>query len=312
MAERTGSRTRTSPPCPPRRKNTSAAVLKTFNASTWNARRGAARVQDDDVPAARRAAVAVPAVARHEPAAQRAVRDRCERQPARRRLRTNASRQSGARASTISIRERQPAHPCTARGTTDIDGCPAHLPATANGGRSTSAYDVAAWADLWFYSNPIYVEVKGSSPVAGVEVNSRLSPRAGAARQRAAPSHFCNRRRRCLHFRRDCRDARRERASTFNRRAGCASRCCISSLLGAVLFGDRPRAREPRRRSADDRRRCRGRRAGARGVHRRARPRAQRARSSTRCGRCGSTTRCCIAKVSRCGSTGATRIFATA
>jgi len=30
------------------------------------------------------------------------------------------------------------------------------------------AFDVAAWSDLWFYSNPIYVEVAGSSPVAGV------------------------------------------------------------------------------------------------------------------------------------------------
>ena len=31
-----------------------------------------------------------------------------------------------------------------------------------------SAYDVAAWADLWFYSNPVFVEVTGSSLVAGV------------------------------------------------------------------------------------------------------------------------------------------------
>ena len=28
---------------------------------------------------------------------------------------------------------------------------------------------VAAWADLWFYSNPIYIEVKGSTVVAGVK-----------------------------------------------------------------------------------------------------------------------------------------------
>jgi hypothetical protein len=27
---------------------------------------------------------------------------------------------------------------------------------------------VAAWADLWFYSNPIYVEVATSTLVAGV------------------------------------------------------------------------------------------------------------------------------------------------
>jgi hypothetical protein len=32
-----------------------------------------------------------------------------------------------------------------------------------------SAFDVAAWADLSFYSNPIFVEVSGSSLVAGVK-----------------------------------------------------------------------------------------------------------------------------------------------
>ncbi|WP_367155795.1 hypothetical protein [Methylomonas sp. HYX-M1] len=52
-------------------------------------------------------------------------------------------------------------------GSTPIDGCPAHLP-TVNG-RKMLAYDVAAWADLWFYSNPIYVQVAGSTVVAGVK-----------------------------------------------------------------------------------------------------------------------------------------------
>jgi hypothetical protein len=50
---------------------------------------------------------------------------------------------------------------------TAIDGCPAHLPAV--NGQKYSAFDVAAWADLWFYSNPIYLEVKGSTLVAGVK-----------------------------------------------------------------------------------------------------------------------------------------------
>jgi hypothetical protein len=49
---------------------------------------------------------------------------------------------------------------------TAIDGCPAHLP-VVNGTRY-SALDVAAWADLWLYSNPIFIEVKGSTIVAGV------------------------------------------------------------------------------------------------------------------------------------------------
>ena len=47
-----------------------------------------------------------------------------------------------------------------------IDGCPSHLPAI--NGVKYVAYDVAAWSDLWFYSNPIYIEVKGSTVVAGV------------------------------------------------------------------------------------------------------------------------------------------------
>ncbi len=48
-----------------------------------------------------------------------------------------------------------------------IDGCPVHLPVVA--GQKMVAYDVAAWADLWFYSNPIYIEVAGKTLVAGVK-----------------------------------------------------------------------------------------------------------------------------------------------
>ena len=48
-----------------------------------------------------------------------------------------------------------------------IDGCPAHLP-VVNGVKYV-AYDIAAWSDLWFYSNPIYIEVSGSVAVAGVK-----------------------------------------------------------------------------------------------------------------------------------------------
>ncbi|MEO8018254.1 MAG: hypothetical protein ABI769_10600 [Pseudomonadota bacterium] len=68
--------------------------------------------------------------------------------------------------------------PCTTVGTnvpatavpytgTAIDGCPAHLPVV--NGQKMVAYDVAAWSDLWFYSNPVFIEVKGSTRVAGVE-----------------------------------------------------------------------------------------------------------------------------------------------
>ena len=46
-------------------------------------------------------------------------------------------------------------------GTTPIGACPSHLPVVNN--QKMVAYDVAAWADLWFYSNPIYIEVNGST-----------------------------------------------------------------------------------------------------------------------------------------------------
>jgi hypothetical protein len=56
--------------------------------------------------------------------------------------------------------------PCGTTGTTEFDGCPSHLPVV--NGQKMVAFDVAAWADLWFYSNPIYIEVQGGTRVAGV------------------------------------------------------------------------------------------------------------------------------------------------
>ena len=54
--------------------------------------------------------------------------------------------------------------------------CPAHLALAVAGnkaglavGAKTSSFDVAAWADLWFYSNPVFVEVVNSVKVAGVK-----------------------------------------------------------------------------------------------------------------------------------------------
>lgn len=65
--------------------------------------------------------------------------------------------------------------PCTTvhSAGSQFDGCPDHL-VTATGasnpisGQKAVSFDIAAWADLWFYSNPIYVEVTGRTPVAGV------------------------------------------------------------------------------------------------------------------------------------------------
>ena len=57
--------------------------------------------------------------------------------------------------------------PCTTTGTTEFDGCPSHL--GTRDGQKYSSYDVAAWSDLWFYSNPIYIEVSGSAQIASLD-----------------------------------------------------------------------------------------------------------------------------------------------
>jgi hypothetical protein len=54
----------------------------------------------------------------------------------------------------------------TGVGQPKIDGCPSHLP--VRDGVKYVAFDVAAWTDLWVYSNPIFVEVERSTLVAGV------------------------------------------------------------------------------------------------------------------------------------------------
>ena len=57
--------------------------------------------------------------------------------------------------------------PCNVTtGSTQFDHCPDHLGVRSS--QKYSSYDVAAWADLWFYSNPIYIQVTGSTVVAGV------------------------------------------------------------------------------------------------------------------------------------------------
>lgn len=63
--------------------------------------------------------------------------------------------------------------PCTTSGSSQFDGCPDHLSVATGSenpiaGQKAVSFDVAAWADLWFYSNPIYIEVAGSTVVAGV------------------------------------------------------------------------------------------------------------------------------------------------
>ncbi|WP_018410226.1 hypothetical protein [Methyloversatilis thermotolerans] len=152
-------------------KNTTAAVIKTFNDGTWASVAGN--------PEYKSMVFRIPAVA-----ASQYIRLRGSNLPAGvpyetddkgnplADVYTNAGSNNRAIA-PLSI-------PCKASGSnvpgndvthtasmTKIDGCPNHLPVV--NGQKMVAYDVAAWADLWFYSNPIFIEVANSTQVAGVK-----------------------------------------------------------------------------------------------------------------------------------------------
>ena len=151
-------------------KNTSATIHKTFNGSSWT-KAGIdmlkmtyritgvtssqyVRLRGTNLPAS---------VPFETDASANPLRD----------LETNSG---PVNASTTTGTDGFPANfflqiPCTTVGTTEFNGCPAHLPSKTVGTYSGkfSALDVAAWADLWFYSNPIFIEVAGSSVVAGVK-----------------------------------------------------------------------------------------------------------------------------------------------
>ncbi len=154
-------------------KNTSTAVIKTFNNSGSNIWTSAG---NDLVKMTYR----IPAVS-----ASQYVRLRGSNLPASVPYETDANGNPKADIFTNANNTAMLKIPCTATGinlggtTTGsitgnaIDGCPAHL-ATASGAspiatQKAVSYDVAAWSDLWFYSNPIYVEVNGSTIVAGVK-----------------------------------------------------------------------------------------------------------------------------------------------
>jgi hypothetical protein len=159
-------------------KNTSAAILRTFNKATWKSAPG-----DKDYK--------VMSFRLRDVAASQYVRLRGTNLPPSVPFETDADGNPLADLWTnaAAVNPTLPGGadgvpaganlriPCTTVGTNvpatsvtytgaAIDGCPAHLP-TVNG-QKYSAYDVAAWSDLWFYSNPIYIEVKGSTLVAGV------------------------------------------------------------------------------------------------------------------------------------------------
>ena len=148
-------------------RNDSAAVIKTFNKTGWVA------VAADLLKMSFR----IPAVS-----ASQYVRLRGSNLPANVPYETDAN---GNPLADIVSNAGNPANlriPCEVAAPvgvtpTEFNRCPSHLATSTstlsnvNGsmvGRKAVSYDVAAWADLWFYSNPIYVQVTGSTVVAGV------------------------------------------------------------------------------------------------------------------------------------------------
>jgi hypothetical protein len=153
-------------------KNTSAAVIRTFTTHTWDTVPGAKEFKvmtfrlrnvSDSQYVRLRGTNMPPAIPWETDANGNPLPD----------VYTNANLTAATDGVAVQLKI-----PCTTVGThvptpsdvytgSQIDGCPAHLPVVNN--QKMVAYDVAAWSDVWFYSNPIYVEVKGSSPVAGVK-----------------------------------------------------------------------------------------------------------------------------------------------
>ena len=144
-------------------KNTTAAVIRTFSGSgnsPWTP-----FVSTVDGTQFLKMTYRIPAVT-----ASQYVRLRGTNMPAAVPFETDASGNPLADLFTNANDPTKLRIPCTTVGTVltgdAINGCPAHLPVVA--GTRYVAFDVAAWADLWFYSNPIYVQVNGSTTVAGV------------------------------------------------------------------------------------------------------------------------------------------------
>jgi len=152
-------------------KNTTAAVIKTFNGSgttPW----ATVNSGQDNTPFLKMT-YRIPAVS-----ASQYVRLRGSNMPPAVPFETDASGNPLADLYTNANDLTKLRIPCSVTGSNvpaagvtytgnTIDGCPAHLPVV--GGVKYVAFDVAAWSDLWFYSNPIYIEVSGSVAVAGVK-----------------------------------------------------------------------------------------------------------------------------------------------
>jgi hypothetical protein len=149
-------------------KNVSTAVLRTFNGSGASAWRQVTSFVDGTTFLSM--TYRIPAVADSQ-----YVRLRGTNMPPSVPSETDANGNPLSDVYTNANDTTRLAIPCTTThsASSQFDGCPDHL-AVATGtspiaGQKAVSFDVAAWADVWFYSNPVYIEVAGSTPVAGVK-----------------------------------------------------------------------------------------------------------------------------------------------
>lgn len=158
-------------------KNTSTAIIKTFNqngASAWSP-----VVSNLDNTQYLKMTYRVPAVS-----ASQYLRLRGTNLPAGVPYETDANGNPLPDVFTNAVDKTMLRIPCATAhsANSQFDGCPDHMDIAISGtplngnqvvvnpiaGQKAVSYDVAAWADLWVYSNPIYIQVTGSTVVAGV------------------------------------------------------------------------------------------------------------------------------------------------
>jgi hypothetical protein len=149
-------------------KNVSAAIVKTFSGSGATAWTPVTSYVDGSTFLTM--TFRIPAVA-----ASQYVRLRGSNLPAAVPFETDASGNPLADAYTNAQDTSRLSIPCTTAHSagSQFDGCPDHLAAATGAtnpilGQKAVSFDIAAWADLWFYSNPVYIEVTGSVPVVGI------------------------------------------------------------------------------------------------------------------------------------------------
>jgi hypothetical protein len=131
--------------------NSSAGIKKMFNSKNWTPAAGGVRVMSYRIAAVK---------------LSQYVRLRGTNLPAATPFETDAN---GNPLNDYDLIPQDDGVAATIPGKVKCDdaACPAHM-RTINGVKYAS-FDVAGWADLWFYSNPIYIEVTSSVKVAGVK-----------------------------------------------------------------------------------------------------------------------------------------------